>query len=384
MQVIIVLALTIVSGLLLIPLVIRVIKKNNIMDLPGGRKIHKQSVPSMGGLGIMLAFAAGAAYILQGESLHSHYAIMVALGLLTLIGFWDDKMDMSAMHKLIGQLSAFSILVILGDIRIHSFFGLLGIYELPLIFSYALSIFMFVGLTNAYNLIDGLDGLAGTLGLISCNFLGVWFLYAGYKVEGLLCLAMFGGILAFLVYNWHPAKIFMGDTGSLPIGCFITTLTIIFINANGALPIESTYKFHAPIASGLSLMIVCTYDTLRVFIRRIRRGKSPFSPDKSHIHHFLMRMGHDHDQVAMLLGGVKLLFLGLVIACSNMSDHIMLPTIFVLAIASGGLINVVTLRKVRAKVRKTPPISQRMSLQLSTEDPRSRGDNWEKEAILER
>ncbi|GGF31747.1 hypothetical protein GCM10011339_19960 [Echinicola rosea] len=335
----------------------------------------------MGGIGIMIAFFAGILGSLSASDYSQYTYVFCAVLVLTMIGFWDDRKDMRASHKLIGQLFAFFLVVVLGDIRIESFYGFLGIYALPISVSYALSIFMLVGLTNAYNLIDGLDGLAGTLGAISCGFLGVWFMYAGYAVEGIICLGMLGSLMAFLIYNWHPAKVFMGDTGSLPIGCFIAVFALLFIRENGEMHPSAVYKFHAPITAGLSLMVICSYDTLRVFLRRIRRGKSPFTPDKSHVHHFLMRMGHGHDQVAMFLGAIKLLFLGMVIMCSGLNEHLMFPFVVGLTIAFGSLINVVTLKRMRAKVRKSPPISQRYPIK-PTATIKSKS-TWEDEPVLE-
>ncbi|AWW32595.1 undecaprenyl/decaprenyl-phosphate alpha-N-acetylglucosaminyl 1-phosphate transferase [Echinicola strongylocentroti] len=382
MQVVLTLILSFTVGLMVIPMVILWIKKKNILDLPGGRKIHKRSVPSMGGIGIMVAFFAGTLGSLPVSDYSNYIYFFCAVTILAFIGFWDDRKDMRAGHKLIGQLVAFFLVIVLGDIRIESFYGFLGIHELPISISYALSFFMLVGLTNSFNLIDGLDGLAGTLGALSCGFLGVWFMSTGFTAEGIICLGMLGSLMAFLIYNWHPAKVFMGDTGSLPIGCFIAVFIMLFIRENGEMHPSAVYKFHAPITSGLTLMVICSYDTLRVFLRRIRRGKSPFSPDKSHVHHFLMRMGYGHDQVAMFLGAIKVLFLGMVIMCSGMNEHLMFPSVVGLTIAFGSLINVVTLRRVREKVRKSPPISQRYTLK-SNGAIKPTKSTWEEEAVLE-
>ncbi|WP_200980037.1 glycosyltransferase family 4 protein [Echinicola sp. 20G] len=357
MEVILTLTLSFITGIVVLPLVISLIKKSNIMDHPGGRKIHDRSVPSMGGIGIVLAFGTAVLINVAYEEMSQMKYVLISMGILMGVGFWDDKKELSALHKLLGQLLAFILVVVLGDIRINSLYGFLGVGELPLWLSYGLSVFMLVGLTNAYNLIDGLDGLAGILCLISCTFLGVWFLYAGFVSEGLMCLAMLGALLAFLIFNWHPAKIFMGDTGSLPLGLFLASMSIFFIQANGhILPESSTYRFQAPLASGLVMMVICCYDTLRVFVRRIRRGKSPFSPDKSHIHHFLLRMGYGHDQVALMLGSTKLLFIGVIISCSAFGDMVVLPIVVTMTISMGSVINVVTLRKIRQNVRNSPRV----------------------------
>jgi len=357
MEIVFVILASVILTMISIPQVIRLMSRRNLLDQPGGRKIHKNSVPSMGGIGIMMGFISGAIVIIYSGELGNFSYVLVSMGILFVIGLLDDLKDLSAFQKLIGQLLAFFIVVILGDFRIYSFYGFLGVEELPIWISYGLSVFLLVGLTNAYNLIDGLDGLAGILGLISTGLMAIWFGLTGFYIPSLLCLSLSGGIIAFLFYNWHPAKIFMGDTGSLPIGLFIATMAFYFIYANGdLLDRDSAYRFAAPITGGMVMMVICCYDTLRVFVRRIRRGHSPFSPDKSHIHHFLMRMGNPHDQVALMLGGLKLLFLALMIVCKDMNDWLMFPVISILAISLGSVINVVTLRKVRAKVLSSPRV----------------------------
>ncbi|UCS93230.1 undecaprenyl/decaprenyl-phosphate alpha-N-acetylglucosaminyl 1-phosphate transferase [Echinicola marina] len=329
-----------------------------------------------------MGFISGVIVIFSFGELGNFSYVLVSMGMLFSIGLWDDMKDLSAMQKLIGQLMAFFLVVILGDFRIHSFYGFLGVEELPIWISYSLSLFMLVGLTNAYNLIDGLDGLAGILGLISTGFMSIWFGLTGFYIPSLLCLSLSAAIIGFLFYNWHPAKIFMGDTGSLPLGLFIATMAFYFIYANGELmnSNNSLFRFDAPITTGLVMMVICCYDTLRVFVRRIRRGHSPFSPDKSHIHHFLMRMGNRHDQVAMMLGGLKLLFLALMIVCKDLNDWIMFPVVSILAISLGSVINVVTLRKVRAKVLSSPRVLSKSTYRFP--EP-VKEQNWEREKIKE-
>ncbi|QDH81239.1 undecaprenyl/decaprenyl-phosphate alpha-N-acetylglucosaminyl 1-phosphate transferase [Echinicola soli] len=343
-------------GLAIFPFVIKWIKGSNLMDLPGGRKIHKEAIPSMGGLGILTAFSLSIVFGLSQIPSNRYQYLLISLGILFLIGFLDDWKGLSAFHKLIGQLVAFGLVVVLGEVRLVSFYGFLGVGELPLWISYSLSVFLFVGLTNAYNLVDGLDGLAGTLGLISCSFLGTWFLFTNHVIEGTICFIMTGSLLSFLVYNWHPARIFMGDTGSLPVGFFIAAFLLLFVQFNGKLPDYSPYKFHAPITTGLMLMVVCCYDTLRVIVRRLKRGKSPFSPDKSHVHHFLMRMGYRHDQVTLLLGGIKCVLIILALFLRGGQDILLLPGFTLLIVALGSMLNAITLKKVRIKVRNSPRV----------------------------
>ncbi|MFB9213335.1 MraY family glycosyltransferase [Echinicola jeungdonensis] len=344
------------------PLIIRIIKEKELLDQPGGRKIHQEAIPSMGGIGIVLALLVALVSMLNAEQWYEARFFMLGLGIMFFLGLRDDLVVLKAMQKLIGQLVAIFVVVVLGDIRISSMYGFMGVEELPLWFSYALTIFAITGLTNAFNLIDGLDGLAGTLSVLSFVFLGGWFWVTGFTTYALISLAMIGGISAFLIFNWHPAKIFMGDTGSLTIGFVLAVFSVIFVEANGVKLLQGhPMKFQNPITAGLGIMVISCIDTLRVFVRRILKGCSPMKADKSHVHHFLLRMGYGHNKVACILGLVKLMILAFVMATSSLSDTVILPITAVGVVALGLLLDRQTLRKVKEKAKNTPPI-----LKLST------------------
>ncbi|GAB3647931.1 hypothetical protein GCM10028791_10770 [Echinicola sediminis] len=313
------------------------------------------AIPSMGGIGIVLGIAAGLLFVMDSQGWGEAGFLILGVGIMFLFGFGDDLFELTPIQKMIGQIIAVLMVVFLGDIRVSSFYGFLGIEELPLWFSYAVTVFTLIGLTNAFNMIDGLDGLAGLLSLISFLFLGGWFLATGFTVYGGIALAASGGILSFLVYNWHPAKIFMGDTGSLTLGFLMAVLSVFFVEANGTLLSEThDLRFHAPITAGLALVLVSCFDTLRVIVKRIRRGQSPMAADKTHVHHFLMRMNFRHDQVACILGGIKLAFLGLVIGFSNFTDNLLLPIVIGTVVVLCLVLDAVTLKKVK-KIAKASP-----------------------------
>ncbi|KEO72201.1 glycosyl transferase [Anditalea andensis] len=341
-------------GFLVTPIVIFFFRKNNMLEIPGGRKIHKESIPSMGGIGIMLATFIGLAAWLSLDQLAFTRYLLIALGLMFTLGMRDDLVELTAIQKLLGQCVAALLVVIMADIRITGFYGFAGIHELPLFLSYGLTFLTIIVLTNAFNLIDGLDGLAGTISTITLAFLGWWFVSVGLFPYGIIAFTMVGAILSFLIYNWHPAKIFMGDTGSLSIGFMLSVLVILFIDKNGTMVPIQGLTFNAPIASGVALLIVPIYDTARIFVKRVSKGKSPLAPDKSHVHHFLMRMGFSHDKVAYILGGTKLGFIGLMFLGQSFEDHYMLPVVIALALTLGIILDIYTLQKV-VKFNKNSP-----------------------------
>jgi UDP-N-acetylmuramyl pentapeptide phosphotransferase/UDP-N-acetylglucosamine-1-phosphate transferase len=252
--------------------------------------------------------------------------------------------------------------VVVSDIRIQNLHGFLGIGELNLFISYGFSAFVLLALTNAFNLIDGLDGLAGSSAALVLAVLGFWFTTQGLESYALLSFVFLGGVLAFLFFNWYPAKIFMGDTGSLTLGFVLGALIIAFMENNAALPDGAAWKFEPVFSAGIALMIFPLYDMARVFARRIRRGKGPMTPDKSHVHHFLMRMGLNHGQVTLMLLGVQVFFIALLVSLQNFSDHIVLPLISVIALLLGSRLDQITVKYVKKKVAKEPRI-----LELSEE-----------------
>ena len=343
-------------GFLLTPTLIYTLTKAKIGDKPGGRKIHKSFIPSMGGIGFVVASAVALSIWGWQFPLPDIRYLLGAIGLVFFVGLRDDLVEMRATQKLVGQLVAVILVVVASDIRIKHLQGFLGIGELNLIVSYLFSSFVLLALTNAFNLIDGLDGLAGTIGTISFSFLGSWFFLNGLESYALLSFTLLGGVFAFLIFNWHPAKIFMGDTGSLTLGFSLGALVIAFMEYNAALPAGNLFKFEPVFSAGIALMIFPLYDMARVFTRRISQGKGPMTPDKSHVHHFMMRMGFRHNQVSLLLGAIQLMFVLLVFIFKDYSDHLVLPIISVLAISLGFRLDQVTLKYVKKKVRLQPRV----------------------------
>ncbi|HET7898933.1 MAG TPA: MraY family glycosyltransferase, partial [Flavisolibacter sp.] len=244
--------------------------------------------------------------------------------LMFFLGIKDDILILSATKKLLGQLAAAAIIIHLADVRIDSMHGFLGVYTLPDAVSYPLSYFTFIVVVNAFNLIDGIDGLAGSLGVLTTAVFGTYFAMANMTPYAVLSFAFTGALTAFLVYNYNPAKIFMGDSGSLLLGLVNAILVIKFIkvadSVNGSFPITSS------VAIGFSILLVPLFDTLRVFTVRILHKRSPFSADRNHIHHSLLDVGFNHTQVTLICLGMNACFIVLAYTARSLGSTILLAT----------------------------------------------------------
>ncbi len=359
-------------GFMVTPVLIRIFFKMKLMDTPGGRKIHNGFIPSMGGIGFVLATFISILIWFQMDQLTEIRFFLAAFGLMFFVGLRDDLVNLTVLQKLTGQLVSAFLVIVMADIRLSSLYGFFGVYELPLAVSYLLSFFAIITLTNSFNLIDGLDGLAGTISLVTLTFLGWWFWEADMQSFAMFSMILAGGIMAFLIYNWHPAKIFMGDTGSLSLGFALSVLTILFIDTNGTMFSYEGFKFNAPIASGIALLIVPIYDTARIFTKRVLKGKSPMAPDKSHVHHFLLRMGLRQDKVTWALVLIKVAFISLIFACADYNDHVMIPVVVLMAVILGIRMDVFTLKRVKTIAQNSPTVLSKRKRSSATVNPETR------------
>ena len=235
--------------------------------------------------------------------------ILAAFVLIFLIGIIDDLLPISPINKMGGQILVAIILAFNAGITITSFYGFCGVESLPKPMSIFLSIIAIVGIINAFNLIDGINGLAGSIGLLACLIFGTCFLLQDVPDLAVLAFSLAGAILAFLRFNFTPAKIFMGDTGSMLVGTVCAILAISFIESNFKRAPDHPYGLDAAPAIAIAVLILPLYDTLSVLMRRILRGQSPFTPDKTHIHHQLLNLGLNHLQATGVLILINLVFI---------------------------------------------------------------------------
>ncbi len=332
---------------LALPSIIHVARIKNLYDVPVERSSHSRNTPSLGGVGI---FAGTVFSVILWADFTSDGALQYALCsmiIVFLIGLKDDLLPLSPWKKLLGQVIAAVILVFLSDYRLHSFYGFLGLDgELPLWLSAILSVFTILVISNAFNLIDGINGLAGSISCLTAGALGSWFWAAGFSDLAILSFALVGAVLAFLRFNLSPASIFMGDTGSLFIGLILAILTVRFLELNATLPLNSELRMQASPTVAIGVLIIPLFDTIRVFITRIIRGQSPFKADRRHIHHLLVDYGLSHTQATGALVLVNCLFICFVISMSDVLEpHILLLIMVASATTATLRLHMAVLRK---------------------------------------
>ncbi|MDQ2720410.1 MAG: undecaprenyl/decaprenyl-phosphate alpha-N-acetylglucosaminyl 1-phosphate transferase [Bacteroidota bacterium] len=290
-----------------IPVIIEVAKNKKLFDEPDERKVHKAVVPTLGGLGIFAGFIIATLMGVPPVVPSVFQYFIASVMVIFFLGIKDDILILSASKKFIGQLVAAGILIKFGGIQITNMYGFLGMHQIPNTASILLTLFTIIVITNSFNLIDGVDGLAGCLGLLTSTVFGVYFYLSGQMLYSVMALSLSGSLIAYLIYNFHPAKIFMGDTGSLLIGLLNAIFVIKFISIaadpTSGMPLES-----AP-AIGFAILIVPLFDTLRVVSLRILKRRSPFSPDRNHIHHFLLELGLSHKMISFTCVGANILFI---------------------------------------------------------------------------
>jgi UDP-N-acetylmuramyl pentapeptide phosphotransferase/UDP-N-acetylglucosamine-1-phosphate transferase len=293
--------------------------------------------------------------------------ILAALCFTFMLGAKDDIVELVASKKFIGQIFAASIIVILGDIRITSLYGLFGISYIGDITSIILSIITIIFIINAFNLIDGINLLAGSVTILMAVVFGAWFYYYSFFDYAVIAVAMSGAVLAFLKYNYSPAKIFMGDSGSLSIGLLAAVLAIQFIEKNEMVSFthhEKLIQITAAPAMAVAILIIPIFDTLRVFTVRILDKKSPFEADRNHIHHRLLDLGFSHHKATYILIAVNILF---IIVCYFLQEwgnlFLMLFEFGLAAILTFILFSIRLKKKETTPNKTTKPISLTLELE---------------------
>lgn len=296
-------------------------RRAGLVDVPGGRKRHDGAIPLIGGIGIFLAFAAVAAMLPVG--LREYLPLVVAMGFLLVVGVVDDLVDIQASMKLVAQIFAAVLMTSWGNVQLETLGNLFGAGPVPLgDWSIPVTVFALVGLINAVNMLDGIDGLAGGFSFLALVVFAVVLFGAGDPLGGMLATLLAAAVAGFLAYNlrspWRRrASVFLGDAGSMVLGLAVGWFAVEAVNAGASClsPMAVLWVLALPVVDTLSLMV-----------RRMSRGRSPFYADREHLHHVFKRAGFCDEKSAYALLGLTavLSLIGVMASCVGVPDGLIL------------------------------------------------------------
>lgn len=341
---------SLIIAIVAIPTIIRISYLKHLYDVPDDRKSHGKIIPTLGGLALFAGFTISLSVFAPSDVDFSAYQYLLgALFIIFFIGLQDDILIISPLKKLVGQFVAACLVVLMGGVKLTTMGGLFGIYEIADSYSIILTIFTLLVVMNGFNLIDGINWLSSGVGVIVSLAFGVFFLINGHEEYAIISSSLIGGLLGFMWFNRTPAKIFMGDTGSLILGLINGVLAIHFIEINSTAT-ELSFQSGPIVAFGI--MIVPLFDTLRVFLWRMLRGKSPLNPDRNHIHHRLLEMGFTHLKSSAIIMFTNVLFIALMYALHDKMDALVLLGIMLAIAASLSYFPSIIIRKRKKEAKK--------------------------------
>ncbi len=289
---------------IILPIIISFANSKGIFVKKSYRKIHKGDVSSLGGIAIFIPVILSVILFSDFINIKEIKYLLVASSLIFVFGLRDDLFDVKPIQKLAGQIITISIVVFLANIRLKSFDGFFGFYELPYWASVFVTFFLMILIINAFNFFDGIDLQASLFSIIVFFTMGIWFYNADQVDMGLVLLSTGASIIAFSIYNFSPARIIMGDTGAMSIGLILAISMVKFINLNTDYSVND--RLENEIVVGLSFMAIPIFDAARVSIIRVSRGKSPFKADKNHVHHLLLKLGWKQNQIAFINASISI------------------------------------------------------------------------------
>ncbi len=322
---------------LLVSLIIKVAIKNELYDVPNARSSHSTIVPLFGGVAVVIASCGSLLLFGSSYLVVDHLWLILALLIIFGVGLRDDYMGVSPRNKIVFQLIVASVLLVI-DYRLTNLFGLFGIYSLHPLISYTLSALVIIFFINAYNLIDGINSLLGGLTVVATLSLGYWFYVAEDHFFTVCSFSIAGATAGFLKYNITPAKIYMGDSGSMVIGFFMVVLTLRFIDIYTT-SFPDILLSDRIIAIALSFSFLPIFDAFRVFIIRIVNKKNPFHSDRLHFHHLLLDNGYSHSKATLILVSGNILMIFFALWCESLSS---LSTLIVMTLAASFFTSMLT------------------------------------------
>jgi UDP-GlcNAc:undecaprenyl-phosphate/decaprenyl-phosphate GlcNAc-1-phosphate transferase len=335
---------SLILALLLIPVIKNMVVKVGLIDKPNARKVHSIPVPLAGGISI--AVTTIIALILNPQFVHGidkNIIWLVGAIIMLVVGALDDRFDIKPIYRLTIQMSC-ALAVAYSGIRINSFYGLFGIETMPVFAQYGLTIIVITGVVNAYNLMDGIDGLMGGLSLVAASVLGIISYQLNQTELTILCLTLIGSVVGFLKHNLSRKKIFMGDAGSLFLGFAFVVMAIKLLNVTDA---HSTAESLKVLLFVTGIFLVPVLDSLRVYRARIKKGTSPFKADRTHIHHLFLFLGLTHRRTTFLiimLACLILVVLGILVY--------LIPVVWIIVVGVGVFVVVTTFLTINHSVQE--------------------------------
>ena len=314
---------------IIIPKIIWIVNNRDLIVHPEERSSHKKSTPTMAGVAFFLTLILALFFLKTWDIDAIGLNLIAALTIIFVIGLKDDLVVSSPRAKLGGELVATLFVLLCSCMQVTTFHGFLGIDQIPMWFAYGFGVLMILTIINSFNLIDGIDGLASTIGIVIFITFSVIFYTTGLYFYFLLSLSLIAMLLAYLRYNFSGTKkIFMGDTGSLIIGFCIGFFTLKFLAMDASLFSEFSFKLENKLIIIAAILYIPLLDTLRVIGVRLLNKKSPFYPDRNHIHHILIDSGLTHIKASLFLGFLNLLMVALFVVLSSYLNSIQMLLLF--------------------------------------------------------
>lgn len=302
-----------------IPTIIRMARYKKLFDEVDERKLHTEQIPRLGGVGFFAGLVISVLLFVNTSQFIGFGGFVAGLFILFFIGLKDDILVIAPLTKFIGQLTATVIVVYFGNTIITDLHGFFGFHEIHWILGFGITVFVFLVTINAFNFIDGVDGLSSSIGVVVSGAFGIWFVLVEQFDLAIISFALVASLLAFIRYNvFAPkSKIFMGDTGSMIIGFVVSFLAVNFNELNIETTKDSAFFILPAPAVAFGVLIIPYFDMLRVMYIRLLKGQKVFHPDKNHLHHLLLRIGLTHKQVVASLVLFNIVFIGIVYYLSS-------------------------------------------------------------------
>ncbi|MFA5815628.1 MAG: MraY family glycosyltransferase [Bacteroidales bacterium] len=335
-----------------IPVIVRISKAKGLMDKPNDRTSHNGSIPCLGGVAIFAGVILGSTLLMPPDHVDDPLRyIIAATFILFFIGQKDDIIGISWTKKLIAEILSSLILIVLGNLRFTTLFGLGGIHEIPMWASFVITLVVFVGIINAFNLIDGIDGLASGTGIMTSFFMGSWMYGIGEHGMAVLAWSLTGSLVPFFYFNvfGKKNKLFMGDTGSLVIGLLTALFAVVICGKE--LPVNHPLYMKAAPSVVIAILIYPLFDLVRVVILRLINGRSPFVADRNHIHHLFLAAGFSHRRSAFYILILNAMAITWALVFRNSSILFLGLTLLAASIISTLIVMEIGIRRQRKTIR---------------------------------